>query len=223
MRSCHGGSVAGHISYKLDQNPGSDRAVTAVRVIWSELRRNHLEPSLPRSFPYAVRLCLCDRLGRSPVPTFLLRLGATKRPAKPKHSLSNPRALGAAPPGAARYNLPARAMDSKPFQCGDGRNPPQRRRSAARAEQEGLFKFTLARARSSLEREDASTPSARAALIAPPWLSSELFESGSEALPTSHGCPSRLPVSHPSRVMIAPSLIRVVQFVRFSTVSVHFF
>ena len=56
-----------------------------------------------------------------------------------------PRALWAAPPGAARYNLLARAIKNKPFQCidHDWRDYPQWRRSgsAARVEQGDLFKF----------------------------------------------------------------------------------
>ena len=41
--------------------------------------------------------------------------------------------------GSDRYNLLARAIDNKPFQCSDGFNPPQRQHSAARVEQGDLL------------------------------------------------------------------------------------
>ena len=59
----------------------------------------------------------------------------------PRNSLSNsPCPLGSAR-GRCRYNLLARAMNNKPFQCSDERNSSQRRRSAARVEQGDMFKF----------------------------------------------------------------------------------
>ena len=58
-----------------------------------------------------------------------------------------PRALWAAPGGAAGYNQLWRALNNKPFQCSNGRDSPQRRRTAARVEQGDLFKF-YARSRS---------------------------------------------------------------------------
>ena len=64
-----------------------------------------------------------------------------KRP--PFIALAIPRALWAAPGGAAWHasNQLSRAINHKPFQCSVGRNSPQRRRSAARVEQGDLFKF----------------------------------------------------------------------------------
>ena len=65
----------------------------------------------------------------------------------PRNSLSNsPCPLGRAR-GRGRYILLARAINNKPFQCSNGRDSPQRRRTAARAEQGDLFKF-YARSRS---------------------------------------------------------------------------
>ena len=40
-----------------------------------------------------------------------------------------------APGGPARYNQLSRAINNKPFQCSDGCDSRQRRRSAARVEQ----------------------------------------------------------------------------------------
>ena len=64
-----------------------------------------------------------------------------------RNSLSNsPCPLGSAR-GRGRYNLLARAINNKPFQCSDRRKSPQRRCSAARVEQGDLFNF-YARSRS---------------------------------------------------------------------------
>ena len=52
-----------------------------------------------------------------------------------------PRALWAAPAGAAWYNQLWRVINNKPFQCSDGCDSPQQRRTAARVEQGDLFKF----------------------------------------------------------------------------------
>ena len=58
-----------------------------------------------------------------------------------RNSLSNsPCPLGRAR-GRGRYNLLARAIKNKPFQCSNGRDSPQRRRTAARVEQGDFFKF----------------------------------------------------------------------------------
>ena len=64
-----------------------------------------------------------------------------------RNSLSNsPCPLGSAG-GRSRYILLARAINNKPFQCSNGRDSPQRRRTAARVAQGDLFKF-YARSRS---------------------------------------------------------------------------
>ena len=67
----------------------------------------------------------------------------------PRNSLSNSRALRAAPlgpgpEGAARYILSqlSRVINNKIFQCNDGRNSPLLRRSAAPVGLGGLFKFS---------------------------------------------------------------------------------
>ena len=52
-----------------------------------------------------------------------------------------PCALCAAPGGGGRYNLLAWAINNKSFQFNDGRDSPQRCRTAARVEQGDLFKF----------------------------------------------------------------------------------
>ena len=52
-----------------------------------------------------------------------------------------PRALWAAPGGAARYNQLWRAINNKPFQCSEGCHSQQRRHTAAQVEQGDLFKF----------------------------------------------------------------------------------
>ena len=48
--------------------------------------------------------------------------------------------------GRGRSILLARAIDNKPFQCSDGCNSPQRRRTAVRVEQGEMFKFYVVRA-----------------------------------------------------------------------------
>ena len=63
------------------------------------------------------------------------------QPRQQPDSLSNsPCPLGRAR-GRGRYNLLARAINNKPFQCSDGRISPQRRCAAAREGQGDLFKF----------------------------------------------------------------------------------
>ena len=58
-----------------------------------------------------------------------------------RYSLSNsPCPLGRAQ-GRSRYNLLARAIKNKPFQCSDGCDSPQWRCTAARVEQADLSKF----------------------------------------------------------------------------------
>ena len=121
------------------------------------------------------------------VRSFKFSLVKARRPSKPKppesarpghgpdsksgvsgkrNTLSNsPCPLGRAR-RRCRYNLLARAINKKPFQCSDGRNSPERRRSAARVEQGDLFKF-YARSRSLISaqfwsRFPAAAPRSRA-------------------------------------------------------------
>ena len=65
----------------------------------------------------------------------------------PGNARAIPSALWAAPGGAAWHNQLWRVINNKLFQCSNGRDSPQRRRSAARVEQGDLFKF-YARSRS---------------------------------------------------------------------------
>ena len=58
-----------------------------------------------------------------------------------RNSLRIPRALWAASGGTAGYILLARAINNKPFQSSDGRNSPQRRRTATRVEQKDLLEY----------------------------------------------------------------------------------
>ena len=81
-----------------------------------------------------------------------------------RNSLSNsPCPLGRAR-GRGRYNLLARAINNKPFQCSDGRNSLQRRRTAARVRfrtNKGIcsnFTLRVAHARSFLLNSGSGSP-----------------------------------------------------------------
>ena len=70
-----------------------------------------------------------------------IRTNTDEYTAKLRNSLSNaPCPLGRAR-GRGRYILLARAINNKPFQCSNGRNSPQWRRSGARVEQGDSLKF----------------------------------------------------------------------------------
>ena len=72
---------------------------------------------------------------------------------------SGPRPRATRRRGAARYNQLSRAMNNKPFQCSQGQNSPQRRRSAACVEQDDSFNF-YARSRLRIISAHSSQPEA---------------------------------------------------------------
>ena len=77
----------------------------------------------------------CDWKPPAPAPGLTRSLPLSYDPAALRNSLNNsPCPLGRAR-GRGLYNLPARAINNKSFQCSDGRDSPQLRRSAARVEQ----------------------------------------------------------------------------------------